>query len=224
MTNNNVPSLQEFMIERALHSKIKSAPGFSLLELLIAMTVMLVMLSAASTLLTGSFNIRAREDDTTEALADVQRALNIMSREIGNSGYGLVNNGIVAADSNQSAIRVRANINTEAPPATNDPNEDVTFVYQSANSTIVRYDLNRGSNNTEVLADGLPPLAGGGSPLQISYFVRSTTGDLQTSAAAAAEVVRISLTAQLPAVNNQPASSLTMTSDVTLRNSILSRY
>src|SRR3569832_200076 len=85
--------------------------GFSLIELLLAMTVTLTLLGLTSGLLASSFNVRARENQKTDALADTQRALNIMTREIANAGFGLANNGIVAADSNDTAIRVRSNLN-----------------------------------------------------------------------------------------------------------------
>lgn len=63
--------------------------GFSLIELLIAMAVSLVIMGMAVTLLAGTFNMRTRQDRRSDAIDDVQRALNIMTREIANSGYRL---------------------------------------------------------------------------------------------------------------------------------------
>src|SRR5437762_9513677 len=88
-----------------------SEGGFSLVELMIAMTIVLVITTITASLLASSFNIRGRENQKTAALADAQRALNNMSREIANSGFGLSNNGIVTYDSSSTAIRVRANLN-----------------------------------------------------------------------------------------------------------------
>ena len=85
--------------------------GFSLLELLIAMAITMTLMTAAATLLAGSVRMRSRENQKSDALADTQRALNIMSREIANSGFNLTNNGIVPADSGLNSIRVRANLN-----------------------------------------------------------------------------------------------------------------
>src|SRR5436190_9513838 len=118
--------------------------GFSLVELLIAMTVTLVVMSITTVLLASTFNVRSRENQRSDALADAQRALNIMSREIANSGFGLSDNGIVAVDSGVSSIRVRANLNAfegQASSTTvNDRNEDVKYSLWSANgaSYIVR--------------------------------------------------------------------------------------
>ena len=88
--------------------------GFSLVELTIAMTVTILIAGLASVLLAGSFGIRARENQKSDALADTQRGLNLMTREISNSGYALLDNGLVAADSGPSSIRVRANLNAAA--------------------------------------------------------------------------------------------------------------
>ena len=73
--------------------------GFSLLELLIAMVITMALMTAASTLLANALRVRSRENQKSDALADTQRALNIMSREIANSGFNMTGNGIVAADS-----------------------------------------------------------------------------------------------------------------------------
>src|ERR1051325_751836 len=112
--------------------------GFSLIELILAMTVTLTILGLTTGLLASSFNVRARENQKTDALADTQRALNIMTREIANAGFGLANNGIVAADSTDTTIRVRANMNTfdgqTSSNSISDRNEDVKYSLYSAGS------------------------------------------------------------------------------------------
>jgi len=92
-------------------TKQENQAGFSLVELLIAMTLTLIVMGIAVTLLAGSLKIRSRENEHVDELADVQRAMNIMSREIANAGFNLTTNGIVAGDSNPQSIRVRANLN-----------------------------------------------------------------------------------------------------------------
>src|SRR5262249_48524322 len=94
--------------------------GFSLLELLIAMAITITLMTAATTLLASALRIRSRENQKSDALADTQRALNIMSREIADSGFNLNGNGIVDADSGLHGIRVRSNLNkydTTLPPS-----------------------------------------------------------------------------------------------------------
>lgn len=191
----------------------KSAAGFSLIELLIAMTVTLIVMAAASTLLTSSLRTRTRENRRSDALSDAQRAISLLSREIGNSGYGLVDNGIVVNDSGQTAIRIRANINSigeqPVPPglplATDDPDEDVTYVYQAANEAIVRYDRNAGV--TTVLARPV-------NTFRIRYL---DNADVDTAIPSAVKI-RLTVLITLPASDNQPASQMQLTSDVVLRN------
>lgn len=182
--------------------KRKSEAGFSLLELTIAMGVTLAVMAAASTLLATSLRTRSRENTRSDALASAQRALNIMSREIGNSGYGLTDNGIVTADSAANSIRVRANLNNDTDVS--DTDEDVRFVFQSANGAIVRVDNSAGS---VVLATSI-------SALTINYLDMS--GNPAT--AATAERVNIDVRVDLPAGLEQPASVVRLVSDVALRN------
>src|ERR671927_210429 len=85
--------------------------GFSLIELLIAMAITMTLMTAAATLLANALRVRSRENQKSDALADVQRALNIMSREVANSGFNMSNNGIVATESGTNRIRIRANLN-----------------------------------------------------------------------------------------------------------------
>src|SRR6267143_2195580 len=94
----------------------KGERGFSLLELIIAMSITITIAGLAFSLLAQMMNVRTRSNEKIDALADAQRALNIMSREIANSGFNLSDNGIVAADSitdanGNSTIRIRANLN-----------------------------------------------------------------------------------------------------------------
>ena len=176
--------------------------GFSLLELLIAMAITLAILTAASTLLATSLRTRSRENTRSQALASAQRALNIMTREIGNSGYGLNDNGIVTADSDVSSIRVRANLNNDTDLS--DADEDVRFVFQSANGSVVRVDNAVGS---VVLASRI-------TGLTIRYL--DMAGN--TATAATAERINMDVLVDLPAAPEQPASVVHLNSDVALRN------
>ena len=69
-----------------MQKSLRNYAGFSLLELMVAMSLSLSVLGIGSVLLASSFNVRSREDRKSDAVADVQRALNIMTREISNSG------------------------------------------------------------------------------------------------------------------------------------------
>jgi type II secretory pathway pseudopilin PulG len=150
--------------------------GFSLLEVLIAMGITITIMALATTLLAASFRVRSREDRKSDAVADVQRALNIMTREIANTGLKLPSglaavssNGVVANDSDNESIRIISNLNGMPDPANGysedtdvtDTDEDLKFLmYVDAalgQRYIVRYEKN-GSNQTTVLANRIDSL------------------------------------------------------------------
>lgn len=188
----------------------KGPAGFSLLELLIAMSITLAVMVAASTLLASSLRIRTRENTRSDALAAAQRALNILSREIGNSGYGLADNGIITADSGVNSIRVRANLDNDTTLA--EPDEDVRYVYQGPpNNVIVRFD------NYVAAPGNLVVLANNITNLTFKYY---DAGGLETTNYNNAERIRMDVSVDLPAGPEQPASVVHLQSDVALRNGI----
>jgi prepilin-type N-terminal cleavage/methylation domain-containing protein len=233
-------------------TSIKGEAGFSLIELVIAMTVTLVLLGIATTMLARALNIRTRANDNVDALADAERALNIMSREIAQSGFNLTDNGLVAADSitdanGNSAIRIRANLNkfdtsatTEARNGIGVPDEDSGedvkyFVYPTQNTSLLaRYDAYAdGGGASTVLANRL-------DSLHVHYFAQKVTYDTNgcdiTGASQGevtpnlAEYIVIAVCVQQTATGKpgdpgyQPAHNTLLTSDVALRNSNLLNY
>lgn len=230
----------------------KKQAGFSLLELIIAMTLTLTVMGVASMLLAQALNVRTRTNANNDALADAQRALNIMSREIANSGFNLTGNGIVGGDTGTDAngnsmIRFRANTNKFDESASStarngigvigeDAGEDVKyFVYQAANTNLLaRYDeYAQIGGSVTVLANRLDNLHMHYYGERVTY---STSGCDLTGASASevspseAKYVVIAVCVQLNAVGApgssgyQPAKSVLLLSDVALRNSNLTVY
>jgi prepilin-type N-terminal cleavage/methylation domain-containing protein len=225
-------------------SNTKANGGFSLLELLIAMVITMAMMTAATTLLANALRVRSRENQKSDALADTQRALNIMSREIANTGFNMMNNGIVAADSGLNAIRIRSNLNRYDFGVTVDAasrlnvmtsGEDITYFINEADNTkyLARHD--RFGNGSTVLANRI-------DSMNIHYFDQKVTyttpaGGTDISAASAAEVaagnakyIVIAISVTLDAVGTpgspgyQPPYSVLLCSDVALRNTDLWSY
>jgi prepilin-type N-terminal cleavage/methylation domain-containing protein len=213
--------------------------GFSLIELLLAMTIALTLLGLTSGLLASSFNVRARENQKTDALADTQRALNIMTREIANTGFGLANNGIVAADSNETAIRVRANLNAfDSQTSSNsisDRNEDVKYSLYAAgaDSYIVRLDIGT-QNQTTVLANRVDSLRIRYYPARVNYTlsgncdITSTTPEVtqksDTKYIVMSVCVELTARGAPGSPGYQPASRVQLVSDVYLRNADIGNY
>ena len=217
---------------------INSQRGFSLIELLIAMTVTVVIAGIASTLVAQSFRMRAREDGRSDAIADAQRALNIVSREIANSGFGLLDNGIVPGDTGQGSIRFRANLNAytrddagnpvSGSDAVTDRDEDIKYTMYNDDAAnrhyLVRYDAILGAvdqrEGTTVLANRL-------DSFRLQYFDSAGNElDVVTTPASVINAwkVRMTVGVILPAQGQpgspgyQPETTIDLVSDVVLRN------
>lgn len=230
---------------RKRHAATINEAGFSLIELVIAMTITIVVLGLASTLLARSLKLRGRENHHTDAMADAHRALNIVSREIGSAGFRMTTNGIVWQDSDASSIRVLANLNKYWGGIDNDvadEDEDVKFFLSPGTNYLVRHDKNDTNEltNTTVLANRI-------SAFKIYYFdqkVDYTTGDcttpvtVTTAAATAksgagiadAKYIVLAVCVELPEEGSpdsdgyQPPWRTILVSDVTLRNANLNEY
>ena len=218
--------------------------GFSLLELIIAMVITMALMTAAASLLANALRVRSRENQKSDALADTQRALNIMSREIANAGFNLTGNGIVAADSGLNEIRVRSNLNRYDYDASvtdasrdnvQDTGEDITYFINTADNTMYLARHDQYGTGSTVLANRI-------DGMNIHYFAEKVTytapagGSDITSVSApevspsSAKYIVIAISVTLDAVGQpgspgyQPPYSVLLCSDVTLRNTDLWSY
>jgi prepilin-type N-terminal cleavage/methylation domain-containing protein len=209
-----------------LQTRNNKEKGFSLLELMIAMTVMLILLGVISVLFAGALSVRSRESRQTDALTSAQAALNVISREVSNAGYGLAvnrmgSNGLVLADCNEKRIHFRANVNN-SDLTTNSPGEDVTYFFEDATKSIVRYDPND-NPTTAVVVNRI-------SDVNFKYFNYSLSSSTPTETLTPTSTtgrVQIIVSVELEPVQGQPSNqTVTFTSEVTLRNSnyMLNQY
>ena len=218
--------------------------GFSLLELLIALVITMALMTAAATLLANALRMRTRENQKSDALADTQRAINIMSREIANTGFNMTNNGIVPADSGLNAIRIRANLNKfDFGPFTSDssrnnvedPGEDITYFINEADNTkyLARHD--RFGNGSTVLANRIDSMNIHYFDQKVTYTAPPKGSDITDPSApevspANAKYIVIAVSVTLDEVGTpgspgyQPAYSVLICSDVALRNTGLWSY
>ncbi len=178
-------------------SSVSSETGFSLIELMIALTVTLVVMGIATTLLARSLGARTRENQRTDAIADVQRGLNIMSREIANAGFNMSGNGIVAGDSNSNSIRIRSNLNrydgaamecltgsTDSRCTAEDVSEDLKYFVNAAADTnyLVRYDDNQSAGSPPTTPDlRKTVLANRLDSFRVHYYNQKVTYDTDTA-------------------------------------------
>ncbi len=221
--------------------------GFSLIELMITMTIMLVAMGIVSTIIGRAMSVRARESATADALATARAAISVMSREVSNSGFGLYqpgtkkgSNGIVTTESDDHRIRVRANIqNTGGTfqaqgPTTmqiNRPGEDVTYFFDSATSSIVRHDPFGIETSPGVFGPETSVVVNKISNVTFEYYdylggTSQATGPL-TSPTVNTARVRIVVDVELDQVFGQRnVEHVVFASDVTFRNNnyMLSQY
>lgn len=189
--------------------------GFSLIELLLTLVISLIILGAAVAVFSSALSSRTREHDRTDAITSAQAALNVMSREIGNSGYGLMGtNGLVTGDCGLNRIRFRTNIRNEGANGFNTAQEDEDVMYYLVGSggdrSVVRYDVNTG------VASGVINQV---SNVEFVYHNYNSNGSNSPGGASDATArVTITLEVILNNVPNQPARTERITSDVTLRN------
>ncbi|HUR99950.1 MAG TPA: prepilin-type N-terminal cleavage/methylation domain-containing protein [Pyrinomonadaceae bacterium] len=221
--------------------------GFSLVELLITMTIMLIAMGIVSMLMSRAMSVRARESSTADALASARAAISVVSREISNSGFGLyqpgtkkASNGIVLSESDDHRIRVRANIENEGGtfqaqgPSTmqiNRPGEDVTYYFDAATSSIVRHDPHGIETSPGVFGPETSVVVNKISNVTFEYYdyaggTSQATGPLTTPTENTARV-RIIVDVELDQVFGQHnVEHVVFASDVTFRNNnyMLSQY
>ena len=225
-------------------NKKNTEGGFSLLELVVALVITMALMTAASTLLANALRMRTRENQKSDALADTQRAINIMSREIANAGFNMTNNGIVAADSGLNAIRIRANLNkfdydpsvsADSRANVQDSGEDITYFINEAENTmyLARHDLF--GNGSTVLANRIDSMNIHYFDQKVTYTAPEKGSDIEGASAAEvlpenAKYIVIAVSVTLDQVGTpgapgyQQQYSVLLCSDVTLRNTGLWGY
>jgi Tfp pilus assembly protein PilW len=214
--------------KRATRARAASGEaGFSLVELMVALGVTLVIMVVASRMLAMTMAVRTRENQRTESLADVQRALQAMTREISNAGIGLSNNGLVDDDSEVDTIRVRSNLDAFCGASggcdadTTDDGEDVVFSIISNNTN---GDNQRLITRQDVSSGKISPLANRVDGLNFDYLKADGTTAATPSAA---DRIKITVSVILPAVGSpgapgyQPPTRTQLVSEGVLRNRLL---
>lgn len=218
--------------------------GFSLLELVVSLVITMALMTAAATLLANALRMRTRENQKSDALADTQRAINIMSREIANTGFNMTNNGIVGADSGLNAIRIRANLNKfDYDPSVSDDSraniqdsgEDITYFINEAANTMYLARHDRFGNGSTVLANRIDSMNIHYFDQKVTYTAPQKGSDITDASAAEvlpanAKYIVIAISVTLDEVGTkgspgyQPPYSVLLCSDVALRNTGLWGY
>lgn len=186
--------------------------GFSLIELLIAMAVGLIVVSAAYQFFISQNKAYKIQEQMAEMQQSVRAAMETMVRELRMTGFDTANTpkiaGIVSA--NASSIHFTQNI-TRTNPAyvpdedVLDPNEDVTYSLDAQNNRLIRRARERTSPTTaSELTDA--PLAENIQTLTFRYFDANNT-ELSTPVAVPANIRKIEITLKGKTAKPDPAYS-----------------
>lgn len=195
------------------NERLLSESGFSLTELIVSMVLTLAVLGIAIATYSGALSTREGENSRTDALTSAQAALNVMAREIGNSGYGLVSNGIVLSESNSQRLRVRANIKN-SNENTDDEGEDLTFFYDPGTQSVLRHERITGTSGVinRISSVTFSYLDGGLNAATASNWTGTPTANTSQ--------VSIKLMVMLPDRQGQPRDEkVELSTKITLRNS-----
>jgi type IV pilus assembly protein PilW len=125
--------------------------GFTLLELLVTLTILAMVLLVLSTIFIATNRTHRKVNRNANLQASARQALSLLSTEVREAGAdptvpptGIV--GIVSADS--VSLRVRADLNADGAITTTEPSEDVTYTYVPGTKTLQR---NPGTGASDLL-------------------------------------------------------------------------
>jgi type IV pilus assembly protein PilW len=140
------------MIRKSLPLR-KQIHGFTLVELMVSMTISLVVLAAIA----GTFTVQTRQNSAEEHLGQMQQnvrgALDLMIREIQMAGYkpaGGTFNGIQT--STATTLRIKLDLDSSGL-ATDAATDDISYTFDASTGVITRTLNNGGSSAT--LADNI---------------------------------------------------------------------
>jgi type IV pilus assembly protein PilW len=127
--------------------------GFTLIELMVSMTISLVVLAAIA----GSFTVQNRQNSAEEQVGqmqqDVRGALDLMMREIQLAGYkpaGGTFNGIQTSTS--TTLRIKLDLDSSGVE-TDGATDDISYTFDSSTGILTRTLNNSGSS--AILADNI---------------------------------------------------------------------
>ena len=136
--------------------KTTRSSGFTLMELLVSMSIGLVVLAA----LAKTFTVQSRQNAAEEQIAQMQQnaraALGLMVREIQMAKYNPAGNAFSSAYGvtySASQLEIKADMNGDNNISTaSDSVEDIIYTYDSTNLQITR---KLGSGGAEIVADNI---------------------------------------------------------------------
>jgi type IV pilus assembly protein PilW len=131
--------------------KSKSLNGFTLVELLVSMSIGMVLLAAVTTTFMSQTRIYNAQEQVNEMQQNARGALDIISRELKMAGYKPNGGGFNGVTYSTTQLMVQADLDSDGAISTGSTaNEQIMYAYDSGNQRISRAV---GTGGAQVLAE-----------------------------------------------------------------------
>jgi type IV pilus assembly protein PilW len=163
--------------------KFRTIEGFTLVELMVSMSIGMVILAAVTTTFMSQTRIYNAQEQINEMQQNARGALDIITREVKMAGYKPNGGGFNGITYSTTQLMVQADLDSDGAISTSSTaNEQITYVFDSANQRITRAV---GGGSAQTLAEHI-------SAFTFSYL---DTNGTATTVAANIRQVSIGITA-----------------------------
>ena len=130
---------------------LKNINGFTLVELMVSMSIGMVILAAVTTTFMSQTRIYNAQEQINEMQQNARGVLDIISREVKMAGYKPSGGGFNGVTYSTTQLMVQADLDSNGAISTGSTaNEQITYAYDSANEQINRAV---GSGSAQILAE-----------------------------------------------------------------------
>ena len=165
--------------------RFKKTEGFTLTELMVAMSIGMVMLAAVTTTFMSQTKIYNAQEQINEMEQNARGVLDIISREVKMAGYNPATGAVTGVTYSTSQLQIEADLDASGTLSTSSSdNERIVYIFDSGNKQITR---KVGSGLAQVLADNI-------TAFDFSYYQADGTTPATTSSAI--RQVKIDITAR----------------------------
>jgi type IV pilus assembly protein PilW len=131
--------------------KLKLKNGFTLVELMVSMSIGMVILAAVTTTFMSQTRIYNAQEQINEMQQNARGALDITTREVKMAGYNPNGASFIGVTYSTTQLMVQADLDSSgAISASSTASEQITYAYDSANNRITRAV---GSGSAQTLAE-----------------------------------------------------------------------
>lgn len=160
--------------------------GFTLTELMVAMSIGMVVLAAVTTTFMAQARFYTAQEQINEMQQNARGALDIITRELKMAGYRPNGGTFVGVTYSTAQLLIQADLDSSgAISNSSTANEQITYAYDSTNNQITR---KRGTGTAEVVADNITAFTfgyydGSGASTTTSANVRQVKVDISARTA-----------------------------------------